>query len=114
MNTSDHPKTRRWCQGLALIGTAWLLLSLSQDVGAWRNELDVGFIESMEGGLIHVQGAKGAHVLEVLRECLWCQEGLEVAVTFNGYGRATLRPTWRSHHGKPVRAFLIQDGRMLQ
>jgi hypothetical protein len=114
MNTSGHRKTRRWCRGLALIGAAWVLLSLPRNVGAWRSELDVGFIVSVEGGLVYVQGAKGSHVLEVLRECLWCSEGQEVAVTFSGYGRATLRPASRSHHGKPVRALLVRDGRMLQ
>ncbi len=105
-------KTRRRCRALALAVAAWMMVSAPQLVGAWRNEFDVGYIESTEGGLIHVQGGKGLHVLEVLRECLWCEEGLEVTVTFSGYGRATLRPTLRSHHGKPIRAFLFRDGRM--
>jgi hypothetical protein len=112
MGKTVHTKTRKRCGALALAVATWLMVSAPQVVGAWRSEFDVGRIESTEGGLIYVQGGKGLHVLEVLRECLWCKEGLEVTVTFTGYGRATLRPTLRSRHGEPIRAFLFRDGRM--
>jgi hypothetical protein len=112
MRKTVHTKTRRRCRAFALVVATWMMVSAPQVVGAWRNESDAGYIESIEGGLIYVQGVKGLHVLEVLRECLWCKEGLEVTVTFSGYGRATLRPTLRSRHEKSIRAFLYRDGRM--
>jgi hypothetical protein len=112
MRKTVHGKTRKPCRALALAFAMWTIVSAPQVVGAGRNEFDGGRIESIDGGLIYVQGEKGLHVLEALQECLWCQEELEVTVTFSGYGRATLRPALRSHHGKPIRAFLYRDGRM--
>jgi len=72
---------------------------------------DIGVIESMSEGSIYVKGNYGLHQLEILGTCLWCEVGLDVLVTFQGFTRATLAPYPRAPLGKPVKAFIIKDGR---
>jgi hypothetical protein len=97
---------------LAVFACSLLLLALPRVLYAARAaETDIGYIESVQEGTIYIQGTKGLHILEALRVCLWCEPGLEVTVTFSGYARATLRPASRSHHGKPLQALLLKDGR---
>jgi hypothetical protein len=72
---------------------------------------DIGVIESMSEGNIYVRGNHGLHELEILGTCLWCEVGIEVMVTFEGFTRATLSQYPKSATGKPVKTFIIKDGR---
>jgi hypothetical protein len=72
---------------------------------------DVGVIEEMSEGNIYVRGNHGRHVLEALGSCLWCQVGLDVLVNFEGFTRAKLSPYSESVRGRPVRVFVVKDGR---
>jgi hypothetical protein len=72
---------------------------------------DVGVIEEITEGNIYVRGNHGLHVLETLGSCLWCEVGLEVIVIFEGFTRAKLSPYSESIRGRPVRAFVVRDGR---
>jgi hypothetical protein len=72
---------------------------------------DAGVIEDMSEGNIYVRGSHGLHVLEALGSCLWCQVGLDVLVTFEGFTRAKLSPYSESVRGRPVRVFVLRDGR---
>lgn len=72
---------------------------------------DIGVIASMSEGNIYVRGNYGLHELEMLGTCLWCEVGIEVMVTFAGFTRATLSRYPKSALGKPVKVFIIKDGR---
>ncbi len=72
---------------------------------------DVGVIEDMSEGNIYVRGSHGLHVLETLGSCLWCRVGLDVLVSFEGFTRAKLSPYSESVRGRPVRVFVLRDGR---
>lgn len=74
-------------------------------------DYDVGVIEQMSEGNIYVRGTHGRHVLETLGTCLWCEVGMEVVVNFEGFTRAKLSPYSESVRGRPVRVFVIKDGR---
>lgn len=72
---------------------------------------DVGVIEEMSEGNIYVRGNHGLHVLETVGSCLWCEVGFEVIVSFEGFTRAKLSPYSESIRGRPVRVFVVRDGR---
>ncbi len=72
---------------------------------------DVGTIEDISEGNIYVRGNYGLHVLETLGSCLWCEVGTEVIINFDGFTRAKLSPYGESARGRPVRVFVIKDGR---
>jgi hypothetical protein len=77
-------------------------------------EFDSGPIETFSENVVLVRGNKGIHELELLGPCLWCEEGLEVLVTFYGVVRATLTPvvdTSSSFRPSPVPVLIIRDGR---
>jgi hypothetical protein len=95
---------------LGIITAAFFLILLSHEPLQCQ-KYDVGVIESMNEGYIYVRGNYGTHQLELLGTCLWCEVGLEVLVTFQGFTRATLAPYSRTPLGKPVKAFIIKDGR---
>jgi hypothetical protein len=72
---------------------------------------DVGTIEDISEGNIYVRGNYGHHVLETLGSCLWCEVGVEVLINFEGFTRAKLSPYSESVRGRPVRVFVVKDGR---
>jgi hypothetical protein len=72
---------------------------------------DVGTIEAVSEGNIYVSGNQGHHVLETLGSCLWCEVGVEVIINFEGFTRAKLSPYSESVRGRPVRVFVVKDGR---
>jgi hypothetical protein len=114
MATVRHRNRQRVGVKIAMTGLAcvWMLVSGPQVVCAGKAaEYDIGYIESVQDGIIRIQGSQGLHVLEALRVCRWCEQGLEVTVTFKGYARVILRPASRFHHGKPLEALLVRDGR---
>lgn len=78
---------------------------------ARRVDYDSGPIESLDEGLILVKGNRGVHVLEPLGVCFWCEEGMEVLITFLGFTRATLKPYSRSIRGRPIKVLVLEDGR---
>ncbi len=79
--------------------------------GALRVEYDGGPIKTIVDDKIYVQGSLGSHVFEPIGVCSWCEEGVEVLITFSGYTRATLQPKSESFHGRPVPVLIIKDGR---
>ncbi len=81
------------------------------EVAAGRTGRDEGTIDSMSESVVAVKGVRGVHILEFLGECSWCEEGMEVIVTFGSYGRASLSPRERSGLIRPVKAMVIKDGR---
>jgi hypothetical protein len=90
---------------------ACLLLFQQDLVRAWRAEYDGGLIETISESKIHVQGSRGQHIFEPIGMCSWCEVGIDVLITFHGLTRATLRPKSESFSGRPVKAFILRDGR---
>ena len=93
------------------IMTAACMFILVCDEPVQAQKYDVGVIEEMSEGNIYVRGSHGRHVLETLGTCLWCEVGMEVLVSFEGFTRAKLSPYSESVQGRPVRVFVIRDGR---
>jgi hypothetical protein len=50
-------------------------------------------------------------VLETVGSCLWCEVGFEVLISFEGFTRAKLSPYSEAIRGRPVRVFVVRDGR---
>lgn len=78
---------------------------------AQRVDYDSGPIESMQEDSIIVKGNNGTTVLEPIGECLWCEVGLEVLITFRGFVRASLRPYADTDDRRAITAFIVKDGR---
>jgi len=93
------------------IGAALAALIFCGNVAARSAGTDRGVIEALYEHEIHVQGEEGLHVLEPMEECSWCAEGVEVAVTFLKYARATLKPVDESRGVKPLKCWVLRDGR---
>ncbi len=93
------------------IMTAVCVFILVCDEPVRGQKYDVGVIEEMSEGNIYVRGNHGLHVLETLGSCLWCEVGFEVLVSFEGFTRAKLSPYSESIRGRPVRVFVVRDGR---
>ncbi len=74
-------------------------------------DYDAGIIERIVDDQIYVRGDLGEHVFEPIGICSWCEEGVEVSVTFKGYTRATLEPKSTSFRGRPLQVLIIHDGR---
>lgn len=72
---------------------------------------DRGVIEALYEHEIQVQGEEGLHILEPMQDCSWCVEGMDVVLTFLKYGRATLSPEAPSRDAKPVKVWVLRDGR---
>jgi hypothetical protein len=89
---------------LALVSGDTLLL-------AGRIEYDSGPIDEVSEGKVYISGQKGAHVLELLENCPWCEVGLEVLVAFSGSTYATLKPYSEHINIRPIRTIIIRDGR---
>jgi hypothetical protein len=91
---------------------ALFLVSNSAAVAAGRWDRDEGTIDSVSDGAIEIHGVRGIHILEMLQDCTWCEAGIEVIVTFKGFGRADLSPSLRSPLvRRPVKVLVIKDGR---
>ena len=93
------------------IMTAVCVFILVCDEPVRAQKYDVGVIEEMSEGNIYVRGNHGLHVLETVGSCLWCEVGFEVLVSFEGFTRAKLSPYSESIRGRPVRVFVVRDGR---
>jgi hypothetical protein len=91
--------------------TAVCLFILLCNEPARGQKYDVGVIEEMSEGNIYVRGNHGLHVLETVGSCLWCEVGFEVLISFEGFTRAKLSPYSESIRGRPVRVFVVRDGR---
>lgn len=78
---------------------------------ARAQKYDVGIIENISEGNIYVRGNHGLHVLETLGNCSWCEVGVEALINFEGFTRAKLSPYSESVRGRPVKVFVIRDGR---
>jgi hypothetical protein len=89
-----------------------ILLCLAQ--ASYGTEFDSGPIESVSNNVVLVRGNKGLYELELIGPCLWCEEGLEVLITFSGIVRATLAPLIKSPDSfspRPVHVLITGDGR---
>ncbi len=96
----------------ALGGLVCFLALTCAALAAGKADRDEGIIEIVSDNTVEIQGLRGVHVLELVDECAWCEGGIEVIVTFKGYGRALLRPGTRSAlMRRPVKALVIKDGR---
>jgi hypothetical protein len=96
----------------AVIVVLTVLLCLGQF--SYGTEFDSGPIESVSSNVVLVRGNNGLYELELIGPCLWCEEGLEVLITFSGIVRATLAPLIKSPDSfkpRPVQVLLIRDGR---
>src|SRR3990172_5850604 len=93
------------------IMTAVCVFILVCDEPVRAQKYDVGVIESMSESNIYVRGNHGHHVLETLGSCLWCEVGVEVLVSFEGFTRAKLSPYSETVRGRSVRVFVVKDGR---
>ncbi len=91
--------------------TATLVFFYGTIGDAQKIDYDSGPIEMMAEGKIYVKGNRGNHVLEPLGECVWCEVGLEVLITFKGLTRAELKPYAERGNSKSISVFLIKDGR---
>jgi hypothetical protein len=78
---------------------------------ARAQEYDVGTIEAISEGNIYVRGNHGHHVLETLGSCLWCEVGVDVIINFKAFTRAELSPYSETVQGRPIRVFVVKDGR---
>jgi hypothetical protein len=88
-----------------------LVVACAHSVLAVRADQDVGIIEGASEGKIAVEGSRGLHVFESVRACTWCQPGVEVVVTFSGFGRATLKPSADFPTGAVLDVLIVRDGR---
>ena len=88
------------------------LLFLSQSSPlAWRVEAIVGIIQEISEQAVYVQGDRGINVFELRGVCSWCEDGLDVIVVFQSPTMATMRPEPNPLNNKPVRMFIVRDGR---
>jgi hypothetical protein len=81
---------------------------------SYGTEFDSGPIESVSNNVVLVRGNNGLYELELIGPCLWCEEGLEVLITFSGIVRATLAPLIKSPDSfspRPVHVLITRDGR---
>ncbi len=89
----------------------FLICATCVSANCMRIEHDSGPIELSNEGRIIVRGSRGEHVIEPLTVCAWCSEGLEVLLTFNGFTRATIQPFNNNRSVRPIKGFIIRDGR---
>jgi len=88
------------------------LLFLSQSSPlAWRVEAIAGTIQEISEQAVYVEGDRGINVFELRGVCSWCEVGLAVIVVFQSPTMATMRPEPNSLNNKPVRMFIVRDGR---
>ena len=85
-----------------------VLEAFSQTFGL---QYDGGVIEEMYGDRIAVVGNLGYHIFEIVSPCSWCEPGITVAITFEGFTRATMTPVPNILDSAPVKMFIIRDGR---
>lgn len=93
--------------------TPCILLILAAETFAqtFRLQYDGGVIEEMYGDTISVVGSLGYHVFEIVSPCSWCDKEITVAITFEGFTRATMTPVPNILDSAPVKMFIIRDGR---
>jgi hypothetical protein len=96
---------------LHLVLVLTLVVGWSCHVHAAEANWDSGPIETISGDYLYINGQKGRHVLELIGDCLWCTEGLNVLVRFQPYLRATVRPFHDNVRGRKMRALVVRDGR---
>ncbi len=88
------------------------LLFLSQSSPlAWRVESIGGTIQEISEQAVYVLGDRGINVFELIGVCSWCEDGLDVVVVFQSPTMATMRPEPNLMKNKPVRMFIVRDGR---
>ena len=88
------------------------LLFLSQSSPlAWRVEAIAGTIQEISEQAVYVEGDRGINVFELRGVCSWCEDGLDVIVVFQSPTMATMRPEPNPLNNKPVRMFIVRDGR---
>jgi hypothetical protein len=78
---------------------------------AAKIDYDSGIIEVITESDVTIKGQKGEHVLELMRDCAWCEVGMEVLVTFSGYTRASIKPYVDNDNSRSVPTFITKDGR---
>ena len=83
------------------MGFVWAFL-LSPQSAAWKVEYDSGPITAIDGDRVQVDGKHGAHVLETIGVCYWCEVGLTVLITFESIMRANIKPFVNSMGRRPV------------
>jgi hypothetical protein len=114
--TSKKNKSTRASErvGTKLFMSFVLLVLLCLAQASYGTEFDSGPIESVSNNVLLVRGNKGLYELELIGPCLWCEEGLEVLITFSGILRATLTPLVKSPDSfspSPVHVLITSDGR---
>lgn len=78
---------------------------------AQRVSFDSGPITLISEEKVTVVGNLGTHVLEPIGDCTWCEVGLEVLIEFRDLTRAVIKPHDESSVARPIRAFIVVDGR---
>lgn len=89
--------------GLLIVGPA--------STQAQKITYDSGPIALISEEKITVQGNLGVHVLEPIGDCTWCEVGLEVLIEFQDLSRVVIKPYNDSSFARPIRAFIVVDGR---
>ncbi|HMK35223.1 MAG TPA: hypothetical protein VK463_09170 [Desulfomonilaceae bacterium] len=80
-------------------------------IRAQKTDYDSGPIEVISENLVFVKGNRGTHVLEPIGECIWCEVGLEVLITFDTFVRVSFKPYSDAGNSRARSAFLVKDGR---
>ncbi len=89
-----------------------LLLGVCPDSQAQKAVFEDASITAIAGGYIHVSAQSGDFVLEPIKPCFWCTVGMEVVLSLKGYTTAKLEPKRkRAVRVRPLRAFIVKDGR---
>ncbi|MDQ7783357.1 MAG: hypothetical protein RDU20_10785 [Desulfomonilaceae bacterium] len=88
-----------------------VMVGLVTDSHAQRAKVEDARITGMGEDYIHVSALSGDFVLEPMAPCNWCTVGMEVHLTLRGYTTAKLKPKPRTIRARPVRAFIVKDGR---
>jgi hypothetical protein len=77
----------------------------------FREQYDSGVIEEIYGDSVYVQSNLGYHIFEMISPCSWCERGITVSITFEGFTRVTMTPIPNLLETAPIQLFIIRDGR---
>ncbi|MCL5126035.1 MAG: hypothetical protein M1511_16360 [Deltaproteobacteria bacterium] len=72
---------------------------------------DTGVIREIIGDRVYMHGKLGAYVLEMINTCSWCENGMNVALFFESFSRASMTPNPNPLQMSAVQLFILRDAR---